>query len=338
MSSSYAEIIDIEVATAEQSLTNIDFEKFVETNDAWIKERTGIHSRPISQEHENVYTLSLKAASALQKKHQIKFDAIIAATTTAPYIFPNLSNQLAAHFNVTGPSFDLSAACSGYLYALKVGQSLIQTSDCENILIIAADTLSKTVDWKDRNTCILFGDAATATLLQKVKSSKPILCTEIGTYPDPSLDLKLANSSLADQKYTIEMNGKKVFKLAVEQMSSYIKTVCEKSQIKTCDVKKIIPHQANKRIIDAISHRLQAPIDQVYSCLENYGNTSAASIALALKKLSQEQCIEKGDHLILCSFGAGFTAGATHWKVSSHQKLFSTHQHSLKSVQPQEVI
>lgn len=323
MSTQHSEIIDIEVACASDLVANDDLQKWVNTNDQWIVERTGIKQRFLCQEEENVFTLSCQAVESLLAKHSVKPDGIIAATVTAPYIFPNLSNQLAAHFDIPGFSFDLSAACSGFIYALSVAKSMLSANEnWRHILVVAADSLSKTVDWKDRNTCVLFGDAATATLVSKVETPTACLCEVMNTCFDKELDLRLDNNAFSEQRHFIEMNGKKVFKLAVEQMSQNIEAILERKKMTLEDIAMIVPHQANQRILDAIAQRLQCPDEKLFTCIANFGNTSAASIPIALKTLSYQRTFPTGSNLVLSAFGAGFTSGAMHWQLSEHQSLF----------------
>lgn len=327
------QIIDIETQCGSRLLTNKDLEKLVDTNDQWIKERTGISSRPLCEERENVFSLAKSATEQLLLRHSNKrVDAVIAATTTSTQVFPNLANKIASLIGCSGPSFDISAACSGFLYAAKVAQDLLNANQSyENILIIAADTLSHYVDWTDRNTCILFGDAASATLLSKTPSHKNNLSFLLETHEDKDLALSLKNQSLEPGPHYIRMNGRQVFKKAVEAMSQNILTILKKHSLRLEDIDLIVPHQANQRILEAIAQKLGAREDKIFSCLKDYGNTSAASIPLALKELSKRKsCFSPNSFIVLTAFGAGFTSGAALWRLDHHQKLFPLEQSTEK--------
>ena len=324
MSALFANIVDLDVCTGSKIVSNSDLEKIVDTNNEWIIERTGIHSRPICDDNEDVLTLSINAAKKVLSRHEGSIDAVIAATTTSSHIFPNLANRIASHFQIDGFSFDISAACSGYLYALTVAQNMMESQkDLKNILVISSDTLSRCVDWKDRNTCILFGDAGSATLVSKQQNHKKFFTSTMNSCHDPELDLSLVNASVNQNQGYIQMNGKKVFKNAVAQMSNNIHAVLQQEGLNTSDVEMIIPHQANKRILDAVSQKVQVSPEKVYSCMENFGNTSAASIPLALKKLASEKEFDIDSKILLTAFVAGFTSASLLWNLSKNQKVFT---------------
>lgn len=319
----FANIVDIDIKLGSKNITNKHLEEIVDTNSEWIIERTGIESRPVCSESEDVYTLSLEACKNLMARHDIKIDGIIAATTTATDVFPNLSNKLAAALNIQGFSFDISAACSGYIYALNIAQSMMNTQEeVKNILIISSDTLTKCVDWSDRNTCILFGDAGTATLVQSQKYDKSPLSSFIHSCHDDDRNLSLKNGSINKNHGYIEMNGKVVFRNAVAQMSHNMGAILDREGLTTDDIDIIIPHQANQRILDAVAQKLNVNPDKVFSCMKNLGNTSAASIPLALKQLSLTHTFSDNSKVLMSAFGAGFTSGALLWNLNKNQRLF----------------
>ena len=319
----FANNIDLEIELGSKNLSNTDLEKIVNTNSNWIIERTGIESRPICDDKENVFTLSLSAIRKLLTRHDVQIDGIIAATTTATEIFPNLSNKLAAALNIEGFSFDISAACSGYIYALHIAQSMVSTQkDLKNILVISSDTLTKCVDWGDRNTCILFGDAGTATLVQKQLHDKPPLSSFIHSCHDTNRDLILKNGSIHNNYGFIEMNGKSVFKNAVAQMTYNMTTLLEREGLTHNSIDAIVPHQANQRILKAVAQKMDVEQSKVFSCMKDIGNTSAASIPIALKKLSLTKTFKNNSKVLMSAFGAGFTSGSLLWHIDKNQNLF----------------
>lgn len=313
----------------EKILTNADLESLVATSDEWITSRTGIKTRHIAAEGEHTSHLATKAAErALDQAGLLAedLDLIIVATITPDTLTPAtacyVQNNLGAYKAV---AFDISAACSGFLYAMKIAKRLISDGAFKNALIIGAEKLSSFINWNDRTTCILFGDGAGAAILRHAQEGEgSILATDIGTDGRQTHLLNIPGGGSAcpttienaDQRLaTLAMLGKEVFKHAVTRMRDSANRVIARAGLQTEDIKLIIPHQANLRIIHAIANRLDVPNDRVFVNLHKYGNTSAAAIAIALDEAHREHRFERGDHIILVAFGAGLTwaAAAVKW-------------------------
>ncbi|MCX8238521.1 MAG: ketoacyl-ACP synthase III [Akkermansiaceae bacterium] len=313
----------------EKILTNDDLSKFVDTSDEWIVTRTGIKERRIAAEGESTSHLGSKAAEKALEQSGITADElelIIVATITPDTLTPAtacyVQQQLGAHKAV---AFDISAACSGFLYAMKLAKRLIESGAFSNALIIGAEKLSAFVNWKDRTTCVLFGDGAGAAVLRASKEGEGrILATDIGTDGKQAHLLNIPGGGSAcpitidnadEGLATLAMLGKEVFKHAVIRMKNSANTVIERAGLQTEDISLVIPHQANLRIIDAIARRLDVPNDRVFVNLHKYGNTSAAAIAIALDEAHREGKIKRGDNIVMVAFGAGLTwaAAAIEW-------------------------
>jgi len=313
----------------EKVLTNDDLSKIVETSDEWIVTRTGIKERRIAADDE--FTSHLGSKAALKALEQAQMDAeqmelIIVATITPDTLTPATACYIQQQIGAAkAVAFDISAACSGFLYAMKLAKRLIESEAFSNALIIGAEKLSSFVNWEDRTTCVLFGDGAGAAVL---RASGPndgrILSTDIGTDGAQThllnipgggsacpITLQNANEHLA----TLAMLGKEVFKHAVTRMKNSANCVIEKAGLKPEDITLVIPHQANLRIIDAIASRLDVDNEKVFVNLHKYGNTSAAAIAIALDEAHRSGKIQRGDHIIMVAFGAGLTwaAAAIEW-------------------------
>ncbi len=305
----------------EKVLTNFDFEKMVDTSDEWIRTRTGMRERRISGDDVPTSELALKAAQrALEDaKTDVKdIEAIIIATATPDMAFPStaclVQHKLGARRII---SFDIGAGCTGFLYALSIVDSFIKTG-YDNILVIGAEELTKITDYTDRSTCVLFGDAAGAMLFGKTQEEKGILATYFaadGSYgellhqPAGGTRMPASRETVEKKLHTLKMAGNEVFKVAVRAMyESAIKTL-KKAHIKTEEVSLLVPHQANIRIIEATAKRLHLPMDKVQVNLDKYGNTSAASIPLALDEAIKQGKVGEGDLVLMVAFGAGFTWG-----------------------------
>lgn len=309
----------------EKVLTNADLEKIVDTTDEWITSRTGIKERRIAAEGENTSDLATKAAERALEQAQIKaedLDLIIVATISPDTITPAtacyVQHKLGAKKAV---AFDISAACSGFLYAMKLAKRMISDGAFSNALIIGAEKLSAFVNWDDRNTCVLFGDGAGAAVLRKSEPGEGrILATEMGTdgaqtgilnIPGGGSACPITAENAADKLASLNMQGREVFKLAVNAMKNASEKAIERAGLKPEDIKLVIPHQANLRIIDAIADRLTIPNEQVFVNLDKYGNTSAAAVAIALDEAHRQGRFERGDNIVLVVFGAGLTWAAT---------------------------
>lgn len=298
-------------------LTNTDLEKMVQTSDAWIRERTGIQERRIAADNELTSDLARQAAlEALQDAGLMAsdIDLIILATTTPDDTFPATACKVQQQLGMTGGfAFDIQAACSGFLYALSVADAYITQGRVHRVLVIGAETLSRIVDWSDRNTCVLFGDGAGAVVLEgsadKTDSGiLSVLLRSDGRYRD--LLLSSGGVSRTQTVGFIHMEGREVFRHAVENMAQIAKDVLQQQRLTPADIDYLVPHQANVRIIEATRTKLGLPADKVILTLQQQGNTSAASIPLALHTGIRSGRIQRGDLLLLESMGGGLTWGA----------------------------
>lgn len=298
-------------------LTNTDLEKMVQTSDAWIRERTGIQERRIAADNELTSDLARQAAlEALQDAGLTAsdIDLIILATTTPDDTFPATACKVQQQLGMTGGfAFDIQAACSGFLYALSVADAYITQGRVHRVLVIGAETLSRIVDWSDRNTCVLFGDGAGAVVLEgsadKTDSGiLSVLLRSDGRYRD--LLLSSGGVSRTQTAGFIHMEGREVFRHAVENMAQIAKNVLQQKRLTPADIDYLVPHQANVRIIEATRTKLGLPADKVILTLQQQGNTSAASIPLALHTGIRSGRIQRGDLLLLESMGGGLTWGA----------------------------
>ena len=297
-------------------LTNDDLAKIVDTNDEWITERTGIKQRHIAAEGEYTSDLGYKAAlDAIKKAHidNSEIDAIIVATTTADNIFPSTATKIQHKLNIKhGFAFDVQAVCSGFIYALTIADLYIKMGKAEKILVIGAETLSRILDWRDRNSCILFGDGAGAVILAKNTTDDSDI-TDSELHSDGSLYDILNTSggpSLTGGEGFITMQGKEVFKHAVNKMSATVKNIISKNHLSIEDVNLIIPHQANQRILSAVAKKLNLMPEKVISTVKLHANTSAASLPLALSNALDNNRISRGDYIIFEALGAGLTWGS----------------------------
>jgi len=304
-------------------VTNHDLEKMVETSDEWITVRTGIKERRVLEEGKGNADMAFRAARRALKDAQMQatdLDAIIMGTVTPDYPFPSsacvLEDMLGARDVF---SFDVGAACSGFLNALSVADSFIRTGQINKALVVGSDALSRLLDWQDRGTCILFGDGAGAVVLGASQNGSGILSTRLRTdgsyvktlYVPAGGSLKPATPETVQRnEHTITMNGKEVFKIAVRSMEEISRQALIEADVQVSEVALVIPHQANRRIIVALAERLGIPMERVMVNLEKYGNTSAASIPVALDEAKRQGRIKPGDIVLLNAFGAGFAWGA----------------------------
>ena len=305
-------------------VTNAALEHLVDTSDQWIKERTGIKERRVLEEGKGNADMAYRASIRALKDAHVEakdLDAIIMGTVTPDYPFPSsacvLENMLGAH---KAFSFDVNAACSGFLNALAVADSFIQTGRIRNALVIGSDVLSRLLNWKDRGTCVLFGDGAGAVVVgASHDGNRGILSVRLRTdgsyaktlYVPAGGSLKPAShETVRRNEHTITMNGKEVFKVAVRSMEEISREVLDEAQVSIDEVSLVIPHQANLRIISALAERLNVPMSKVVVNLDRYGNTSAASVPVALDEARREGRIRRGDVVLLNAFGAGFAWGA----------------------------
>ncbi|MGV3024609.1 beta-ketoacyl-ACP synthase III [Clostridium thermobutyricum] len=303
-------------------ITNEDISKLVETNNEWIVERTGIKSRRISK-GEDTSSIANKAAKIALDRAKVKgedIDLIIVATLTPDNFTPSVACIIQKEIGAeNATAFDINAACTGFIYALEVGRSLMAVGRYKRALIIGAETLSKIVDWSDRSTCILFGDGGGACVLETSDSKEGIINSysisdgkKGETLIAGAVDVNnpFIEEKVEKHKY-IKMNGREVFKFATKSMTSSIEKVLENTEYKLNDIDLIIPHQANLRIIEYAAKKLNLPLDRFYINLEDVGNTSAGSIPIALNNAFEEGKIKKGMKIILVGFGGGLTCGST---------------------------
>ncbi|NPB07586.1 MAG: ketoacyl-ACP synthase III [Aquificae bacterium] len=291
----------------EKVLTNFDLEKMVDTSDEWITTRTGIKERRIA-EKESVVDMAYEASRRALEGAGLspeELDLIILATLTPEKRFPSTACLLQARLGAKGVySFDVSAACSGFIYALDVADSFVKSGKAEKILIVGAEKLSEAVDWTDRATCVLFGDGAGAVVVVKSEDRSDILASKM--YSEGSLEDLL----YAEKCGFIKMKGRELFKAAVRSMAEVCEEVLEKAGVKPEDVALVIPHQANVRIINALAEKLGIPKEKVFVNIERYGNTSAASIPIALHEAVKEGRLKRGDLVLMTAMGGGLTWGA----------------------------
>lgn len=317
-------IISLGAYVPENIMTNFDFEKIIETTDEWIRTRTGIEERRFCSPEQATSDLCIEAAKKALANANLTpedIDMIIVATCTPDYQLPStaciVQKKLGA---VNAAAYDLNAACSGWIYGLTMATGLIKADMYKKVLVIGAEALSRSLDMQDRNTCILFGDGATAAILSEVEEGYGILSTHLGADGDlnDSLIVPAGGSRTPTSEKTIEergqyikMKGQEVFKFAVNALPNAASCALEKAGLKAADVDIFIPHQANSRIIETAAKKLEVPIDKFYMNMKNYGNTSAASIGLALNEAHEKGLIKKGDLVAMVGFGAGLTYAAT---------------------------
>jgi 3-oxoacyl-[acyl-carrier-protein] synthase III len=307
-----------------QVRTNFDLEKMVDTTDEWIVARTGIRERRIAAEGE--YTSTFATAAALKAMEAAgvtadEIDLIIVGTLTPDFPFPATACLVQQNLQAKNAAcFDLSAACSGFIYALSTAEKFLLSGSAKKALVIGAEVLSRIVDWTDRNTCLLFGDGAGAVVLEAVQGDSGVLSTQIHSDGDywELLYQKGCGSrnpasqqNLDDRLVYLTMQGNEVFKHAVRSMSEVALETLAANGLTTDDVTLFIPHQANQRIIDSVGKRLSIGADRVFVNLDRYGNTSAASIPIALDEAFRAGRIKEGDIVLLDAFGGGFTWGAS---------------------------
>ncbi|MBI6040094.1 beta-ketoacyl-ACP synthase III [Clostridium perfringens] len=316
-----AKMIGFGLYTPKNLVENEKLQEFLETSDEWIRTRTGIERRYISLD-ENTSDLAVEASKKALSQAGLSaedIDLIIVATVTPDNFTPSTACIVQDKLGAKNAwAFDINAACTGFIYALKLGRSLIRSGEAKNALIIGAETLSKALNWEDRGSCVLFGDGAGATVLTSTEEDCGIKCVNVksdGSKGDSLVIQGLPlNSPFKDGKEVsenyINMNGREIFKFATKVMEESIVEILEKENIKIEDIAAIIPHQANLRIIDYVVKRLGIPREKFITNLQNYGNTSGASIPIALCESIDEGNLKKGDNIIMVGFGGGLTWGA----------------------------
>ena len=321
--SPYAHITGWGMAVPSKVLTNNELEKMVDTDDAWIQSRTGIRQRHIASEEESTATLAKDAAlNALRvaNLNPADIELIIVSTSSPEHIFPATACLVQDWIGAThAGAFDLSAACSGFIFALDMATQAIRSGSIQNAVVIGAETLSRFVNWEDRNTCILFGDGAGAFVLQAGDEPGGLLSSvmrsdgsggDLLSLPGGGSHMPASADTILNKQHTIHMNGREVFRFATRVIAQATRDAVTSAQLKLEDIQLVIPHQANLRIIEAAMRGLDLPIDRCFINIERYGNTSTASIPIATCEAIQQGRLQSGDNTVFVGFGAGLTWGA----------------------------
>ena len=307
-------------------LTNHDMAKLVETSDEWIQTRTGIRERRKVQKGEATVDMSTNAVRDLMERYDLdakEIDAIIVATVTPDMILPCSAALVQKNINaVNAWGYDLSAACSGFLFGLESGSALIESGRCKKVIVIGADTMSSILNYEDRNTCILFGDGAGAVLLEPSEEFG-IIDSELRIDGTGGEFLRVdgggslhpaSHETVSNKLHYVRQDGKTVYKFAVRGMADISYEVAERNNLKGDDISLFIPHQANKRIIDAAAKRLGLKESQVMINIDTYANTTSATIPICIAEVSEKNMLNFGDNVIISTFGAGFSWGAMYLK------------------------
>ncbi|MFA0753502.1 MAG: hypothetical protein IMHGJWDQ_001385 [Candidatus Fervidibacter sp.] len=315
-----AGIVGLGMYVPEKVLTNFDLERLVDTNDEWITTRTGIKERRVAALHETTTTMAIEAAKAALADAGIsarEVDLIIVATVTPDYFFPSTACQVQDALGApNAAAFDLLVGCTGFVYGVVVACQFVQTGAARCALVIGSETLTRIVDWQDRKTCVLFGDGAGAAVIGSVPEGRGLLAFDLGSDGSgaPLLKAEAVQSCCAlstngglNGRPTLFMNGNEVFKFAVRVMADSTLNTLQKANLSLDEVALIVPHQANSRIIDAAARRLGVPMEKIFVNLERYGNTSAASIPIALEEAKRSGRFKEGDVVVAVSFGAGLS-------------------------------
>ncbi len=304
----------------ERVLTNFDLEKMVDTTDEWIRERTGIRERRIAAEKEAASDLAYEAAKAAFKKTDIKpkdIELIIVATVTGDMPFPATACHLQQKLGLKkAAAFDINAACSGFLYGLSIANGFIKSGTYKRILLIGSELLSRITDWEDRSTCVLFGDGAGAAILEATNEDRGIISTHLRSdgsmwellhMPGGGSRNPASKDTVKKKMHCIKMKGNETFKIAVRTLEGLVRETLAENKLKISQLSMLIPHQANLRIIQATAERLDMPIEKVMVNIDKYGNTSAASIPIALDEAVRQSRVRDGDYVLLEAFGGGLT-------------------------------
>ena len=310
--------------TPERILTNLDLEKMVDTSDAWITERTGIKERRIAAPGETTSDMATAAAQRALEAAGVDakdVDLIIVGTISGDMPMPATATFVQEKLG-TGPcpAFDLSAACAGFLYGLTLAEKMIATGASKIALVIGVELLSRVLDWNDRTTCVLFGDGAGAVVLGKTTDERGILATHLAADGRHARSLMIpgggsaapASPATVEQNlHTVRMNGQDIFKAAVRYLTSSAKNVLEQLEAQPDEIDWVIPHQANLRILDQVAQRVGIPMSRFYLNIERYGNTSSASVPIALDEVVRDGIVQPGQTLLFCALGAGVSWGST---------------------------
>lgn len=325
MANYYAKFSAFGSAAPQKIVNNFDLEKIVDTTDEWIRSRTGMFERHHATKEEVASDFAHPAAVNAIEASQVKYkdiDLIIVATVTGDYPFPSTSCVIQKKLGLKGvPAFDISAGCAGFVYALHTAKTFVENGSAQNVLVIGVDLLTKITNWNDRNTCVLFGDGAGATIVSRAGSS------EISRIIDSIIDadgsqgdllymaaggsqMPACHESVDKNLHTIYMEGNKVYKNAIKSMYASSTELLRRNKLEVADVDWVIPHQANLRIIEGLADKMHLPMSKVIVNIEKYGNTSSATIPLAMDEAIRSKKIRRGDIILLTSFGAGLTWGS----------------------------
>ncbi|RLA35387.1 MAG: 3-oxoacyl-ACP synthase [Gammaproteobacteria bacterium] len=303
----------------EKILTNADLEKLVDTTDEWIRTRTGVERRHVASEDQTTSDLCVEAAKKAMESANVTaddIDLIIVGTTSPDLIFPNIATIIQDRMGIHGcPAFSIEAACTGFIYALSTADKFVRAGEAKCALIIGAEIITKLIDWSDRSTCVLFGDGAGAVIV-KPSDEPGIISTHLGAdgqyrdllYYPVGASKDLAKAGLGDSR--IIMKGNEVFKVAVKTLGNVAEQALKANNIDKNDLDWLVPHQANLRIIQATAKRLKLPMDKVIQTVQDHGNTSAASVPMALDVAVRDGRIQRGHLILLEAFGGGFTWGS----------------------------
>lgn len=341
----YAHIVGWGCYLPDRTVTNDELSQFVDTSDEWIYQRTGIRTRHIAAPHETTATLAFEAAAralTVADLHPSQVELIIVATSTPEYMFPATACLVQDYLGATkAAAFDLSAACSGFIYALQMAAQSIATGSMRNAVVIGSETMSRVLDWSDRSTCVLFGDGAgavvlkgssvpggvMATTLRSDGSGADLLCLP-ALYHNPVPIMGAEFSTNGHHKNIIDMDGRQVYRFATNVIASSIQDVLKQAELTVDDIDLIIPHQANTRIIETAAKKLKVPLEKFYLNVEHNGNTSAASIPLALCDAVRDGRLKPDDNVVFVGFGGGLTWGASvvKWDVTPQEVSFIDHE------------
>ena len=314
----YAKFASVGAYVPKKKVTNFDLEKIVDTSDEWITKRTGIKERYFVED-EVTSDLATKAGEIAIKRAGLKssdIDMVILATITPDYFaMPSTACVVAENLGIKAPAFDISAACTGFIYALAQAKAFIESGMNKNILIIGAEALSKIIDFKDRTTCVIFGDGAGAAVISATENrDEAILDIDInadGSYQDylitPGRGVKYGCDT---ENIYLQMKGNETFKVAVKTLSQSVRDILDRNGMTSDNIEWFIPHQANYRIIDAVARAIKMPAEKSVLTVSKYGNTSSASIPMAINDMYEEGRLKKGDMMLLDAFGGGFTWGS----------------------------
>ncbi len=314
----YSRIIGTGKYLPERVLTNLDLEAMVDTTAEWIRTRTGIEQRHIAADDETTSDLAYHASLAAMDMAGVgpkEIDMIVVGTCTPDLVFPNVACLLQRRLGIGGgPAFSVEAACSGFMYALTTADQFVRTGSIKRALVVGAETMSRIVDWTDRETCVLFGDGAGAVIIEAAEEPGVIYSSlgADGKYKDLLYaDTGVSKKSSSPDTSLIRMKGNEVFKVAVRTLERMVDQVVEENNLQQDEIDWFVPHQANLRIIKATAKRLQIPMERVVLTVAEHGNTSAASVPMALDTAVRDGRIKRGDLLLLEAFGGGFTWGAS---------------------------